>query len=257
MAIDGNLDYALARVSARHGQRLDDGAWRRLEGSRDMSHYVAAVRSTALAGWVSSVDPKHDCHTIERALRVQWWRYVDGVAVWHPRAWQGWLAWLGWLPSLSLLAQLARPDPAPAWLLADPRYGPVAPGSPADRAAALAQTTLAPLQAAVAGRTAPVLAWGTEWHRLRPRMDVRTEYSLQLLRQAVEQHERALLLATDSSEPLRKELRSRLQRLFRLAGGTVIVTACHLALVALDLERLRGGLVRRRLFGGTGAGQRR
>jgi hypothetical protein len=29
----------------------------------------------------------------------------------------------------------------------------------------------------------------------------------------------------------------------------VTVTVCHLALIALDLERLRGGLVRRCLFG--------
>ena len=30
VTIEGDFDYALARVAARHGQRLDEGAWRRL-----------------------------------------------------------------------------------------------------------------------------------------------------------------------------------------------------------------------------------
>jgi hypothetical protein len=36
--------------------------------------------------------------------------------------------------------------------------------------------------------------------------------------------------------------------LFRAAAGTVIATLCHLALLALELERLRGGLIDRCLF---------
>jgi hypothetical protein len=249
MAIDGDLDYALARVAARHGQRLDESMWRRLDASRNMSHYVAAVRSTALAWWVRSIDPENDCHTIERALRVQWRHYVDGVAVWHPRAWQAWLAWLAWLPTLSLLAPLGRAEAVPKWLLADPLYGPVAPGTPADRAAALEHTALAALKPAVAGLTTPRAAWGAEWQLLRPQTELRTENFLQRLRAIIEEHEQAMLRATDSAEPLRKELASRLQGQFRAAAGTVIVTVCHLAMIALDLERLRGGLTRRRLFG--------
>jgi hypothetical protein len=65
----------------------------------------------------------------------------------------------------------------------------------------------------------------------------------------MEQHERDLLHASDTAEPLRNQLASRLQRLLRVAAGTVTVTVCHLALIALDLERLRAGLVRRCLFG--------
>ena len=252
MAIEGNLDYALTRVSARHGQRPDDVAWRRLEASRDLSHYVTAARSGALAHWVSSVEDDHDCHAIERILRVQWRRYVDGVAAWHPRAWQAWLAWLAWLPGLSLLAQLARPQAVPSWLLADPLYGPISLGTPADRAEALAHTALAALRPVVAGGAAPGAAWSVQWQLLQPPTDVGTEYFLQRLKRALDRHRQALLRAEDS-EPLRKELANHLQRLFRAAAGTVIATVCHLALVALDLERLRGGLARRSLFGGSQA----
>ncbi|MGO9933409.1 MAG: hypothetical protein ACLPV8_16585 [Steroidobacteraceae bacterium] len=249
MAIEGDLDYALARVAARHGQRLDEGAWRRLESSRNMAHYLAATRSTALGGWVSSIDVELDCHAVERALRVQWLRYVDGVAVWHPHVWQAWLAWPAWLPTLSLLAPLGRTDAVPGWLLADPLYGPIAPGTAADRATALEHTALAPLRPVLAGRTGLAAAWSAEWQALRPRSGAVTQHFLRRLMQAIEQHEQALLRAADSAEPQRRELADRLQRLFRAAAGTVIVTLCHLALVALDLERLRGGLARRCLFG--------
>jgi len=250
MSIGGNLDYALTRVHARHGQRLDEAGWRRVESSRDLGLYLAAVRSTQLADWANGFDPEHDCHTFERALREQWRSYVDHVAAWHPQAWQAWLAWLAWLPGLSLLAQLARREPAPAWMLADPVYGPLAPGTPTDRSAALARTALAPLQSALAGQISVSAAWQAHWHTLRPTPDAPTQQSLELLLQALRQHQQGLARAADSAESSRAELTRRLQRLLRIAAGTVIVTVCHLGLVALDLERLRGGLARRRLFAG-------
>jgi hypothetical protein len=231
MSIDGTLDYALTRVLARYGQRLDEADWRRLEANRDLGLYLAAVRATALADWVSSFDAAHDSHAMEAALRAQWRCYVDAVAVWHPQDWQAWLAWLAWLPGLSLLAQLALPAPAPA-----------------ERVAALSRTELGPLAAALNGRSSAGAAWSAHWQTLKPRADARTEQSLELLLLAMQQHRQQLLRAADNAEALRGELANRLQNLLRLAAGTVIVTVCHLALVALDIERLRRGLASRCLF---------
>ena len=44
--------------------------------------------------------------------------------------------------------------------------------------------------------------------------------------------------------------RAALRRLFRLHAGSAAAVFAYLALVALDLERLRGGLVVRALFDG-------
>jgi hypothetical protein len=52
----------------------------------------------------------------------------------------------------------------------------------------------------------------------------------------------------DTSAPYRHALALTLVRLFRKHGGSPAAVFCHLALVALDLERLRGGLIRRRVF---------
>jgi hypothetical protein len=134
-------------------------------------------------------------------------------------------------------------------MLADPVYGPVAPGTPVERAAALANTALAPLARGLISGTSAATAWAQHWHALRPRLEGRTQSYLARLLRVVERHEQDLQHASDSSELLRSELAGRIQRLLRLAAGTVIVSVCHLALVALDLERLRGGLARRCLFG--------
>lgn len=251
MAIEGNLDYALTRVYARHGQRLDEAGWRRVEASRDLGHYTAAARSTALAIWVGAMNVDRDCHAIERSLRSQWRHYVNAVARWHPREWQAWLEWIACLPYLSMLGPLARPESMPTWMLADPMFGRVALGT--GRAGTIANAALAPLEAAIAGRTTPRAAWIAHWQVIQPRSDRDTRRSFAVLRRAIEEHDRNLIHAKDSAEPHRQRFAARLHALMRAAAGTVIVTVCHLGLVALDIERLRGGLARRCLFGGTQA----
>jgi hypothetical protein len=80
--------------------------------------------------------------------------------------------------------------------------------------------------------------WWAQWQRLRPPVDADTERLLVAFFKALRQ-----------PEP-REQLRVRLERVFRRAAGTAVATLCHLALMALDLERLRGGLVTRCLFPG-------
>jgi hypothetical protein len=259
-ALEGNLEYALTRVRAHFGSRPSEVDWRALEASRDLSHYIDTARAGALAMWVSSFDANHDVHTMERSLRTDWRRYVDRVASWHPQACQNWLRWLGWLPMLSLLAQLCRPEPVPHWMLADPVCGPIAPGSPGERGTAIRATALAPLAAAIEHGVPIAALWREHWQRLEPLTDPETRRLMSVLLQDVDRH-----LATMATTPaigtmlpitttqgqgeaLRQALAERLVRVFRQGAETVVATVCYLALVGLDLERLRGGLVTRCLL---------
>ena len=248
MSLEGNFDYALARVQSEYGSRPDTSEWRRLEASHDLGQYLEAARSSIFGPWVSALDRSRDAHFIERALRAAWRSYVRTVSGWHPRRWQSWLTWLEWLPTLELIARLERAGPVPAWLLADPIVGPVARGSSAERLADVKGTALAVFEPAITGRVPLGELWLAHWQELRPPVDTFTEQLLVAVSRAVQEHARMLALEGVNGVAVRDELHKRFERLFRAAAGTVVATLCHLALVALDFERVRGGLVNRSLF---------
>lgn len=142
---------------------------------------------------------------------------------------------------MGLITQLQRPGPLPAWLQADPVIG--ATGK---------DTALAILEPAIAGRVPLGALWLAHWQKLRPLVDEETERLLAALARAVREQVRALALEGADAVRLREQLQARLRRVFRGAAGTPVASLCHLVLMALDFERLRGGLVTRALFAGGG-----
>lgn len=254
MLLEGNLEYALARVHARDAARPSAAEWRRVESSRDLPHFLDVLRSSSLAPWTTTLDGTADTHLIERTLRSEWRRYVADVASWHPRRWQAWIGWVSWLPELPLLGSLGRRETAPAWLLADPLWGAVALAHPEQRSEALLRTPLAPLAAGLS-RSIPLTAlWHEQWQRLVPRTDADTGARLRTFMGLLDRFAAALVVA-DNSNAARDALAAGMGRLFRAAPASAVNSMCHLALLALDLERLRGDLVIRRLFPSAASGQ--
>jgi hypothetical protein len=248
MSLEGNVEYALTRVQSQHGSRPDKSEWRRLEASHDLGQYLEGTRSSIFRQWVSSLDSKREAHSIERTLRAAWRSYVRTVAAWHPRRWQPWLSWLEWLPTLGLIARLEHAGPVPAWLLADPLLGPAARRATAERPGAVKGTSLAVFEPAINGHVLIAEFWLARWRELRPPVDAFTEQLLAAVLRALQEHVRRLAVEGANGVALRDQLRERLEKLFRAAAGTLGATLCHLALTALDFERLRGGLVNRSLF---------
>jgi hypothetical protein len=248
MSLEGNVEYALTRVQSQHGSRLDSSAWRRLEASHDLGQYLEGARGGIFGGWVSSLDRNRDVHAIERTLRGAWRSYVRAVAAWHPRRWQPWLNWLEWLPTLGLIVGFEQRGPVPAWLLADPVVGPALREAPGERSVAVKGTALEFFEPAIAGRVPIVELWLARWQELRPPLDAFAEPLLAAVFRALREHARVLELERADAAALRDQLHERLRKLFRAAAGTLVATLCHLALMVLDFERLRGGLVNRSLF---------
>src|SRR6185437_80196 len=91
----------------------------------------------------------------------------------------------------------------------------------------------------------PTLAkrWYARWRVLWPKSAAELG-ALKKLSQAVNAHVERLERAgvQDASAPHRRDLAQTITRMFRWGGGTPVAAFCHLALVGLDLERLRGGL---------------
>jgi hypothetical protein len=107
---------------------------------------------------------------------------------------------------------------------------------------------LAVFEPAISGRVPLGDLWRARWRELRPPVDALTGQLLVAFSKTILEHTRKLALEGANGAALRDRLRERFDRLFRAAAGTVVATLCHLALMALDFERLRGGLVNRTLF---------
>jgi hypothetical protein len=246
-----SLEYAQARLQARHGERPDEAAWRRIEPIRDWPALLEAARSLPFRPWVTGLTAESSIHEIEATLRARGRTLVTEVASWMPREWQPAVLWcrvLGDLPALHYLWLGGTP---PAWMRADPVYRDLCQQEPEARRAALSAGSLAPF-AGTWDQPGKLLAnWRTEWWRRCPH-GFGTDGTL------VEEVARALSIhaaqfaeaAPAGAWSLRRALHARLIALFRRAALDPAAAFAFLAVAAIDQERLRGELIRRVLFPG-------
>jgi hypothetical protein len=245
----GSLEYAHARLHARHGQRLDEAGWRRIEAMRELAALLELARSTALQPWLVGISADSSVHHIEATLRGHARALVDEVVAWMPAPWQSALAWCAVLPDLAPLQHLARGgEPAP-WMQRDDAWRELCAAEPAERAAVLAAGLRAALAPAWPAPQTLAQAWHTEWQRRLPRPVGDADNPLGQVVRTLLAHRKAFAESTPGQAwPLRGALRARLSMLLRSAALEPAAAFIHLALCALDLERLRAELVRRVLF---------
>ena len=243
MSID--FAYAQARVQARLGERLSETGWRALESTLGLQQYLASVRNTALARYVQHFSANLTPHAIERSLRDDWRAEVEAVRHWVPDSWSPAVAWTTWLPYLDALAWLTGGGVVLPWMQADAVLSGVAA-----RELVVGNATfgfLADDDTPTGWRS----RWFDHWTSLCPKTRDDESAGLRLLAAAVQRYF-ATLDRTGTSRAERREASERLEAdaaaLIHRRAETPVVVFCHLALVALDLQRLRDGLLRRALF---------
>jgi hypothetical protein len=250
MADNARIAYLQARLQARHGERPSADDWRLLEASADLSHYLDAVRRSALKRWLPDLNADMEPEAIERALRAAWREAVDQVAGWAPQEWRPAVEWLRWLPDLPAIDHLMRGGKVPPWMRSDPITRMIAYDEPHRRREALAELPLAPLHATRDEAMPRVVeSWVEEWlHRL-PEAGRQQGAELEALLEVFREHVEAMRLSQDvDGRALRNSLTSRLARCFRRGAGTATALFCHLVLDGLELERVRAGVMSRRLL---------
>jgi len=240
--------YVQARLQARHGERLQEGDWHALEAARSIDHYIERSRATPLRRFTAHVNARMPAHAIERTLRAAWRAYVADVAHWIPHEWQPAVLWAAHLADLPGLDALLRGE-TPGWTQQEPALLFIADSDPRVRSAHLEKTPLAPLVPSTMEESTLAIRWYAHWRALWPKPSPHTR-QLALLAAMVQHHFERLALAgpQEASSQHRQDLAARLVRMFRHHSATPAAVFCHLGLVALELERLRGGLSRRRLF---------
>jgi hypothetical protein len=139
----------------------------------------------------------------------------------------------------------------------DPELAPYALPTLPERHVALAAGPLVPLAEALAAwvhdqprgatRLHPAVdAWEAHWRTLWPRVSADERADLDALVRLVVRHEQDFgTVAVEDAAAARAELATRLSSLMRRAAAQPAALFAWLALLALDLERLRGEFIAR------------
>jgi hypothetical protein len=250
MSAPAAFGYVQARVQARLAGLPREGDWQRLEATRSFSAFLEESRTTALKPWVVGLSGTSDAHDIDRGVRAIFRAEVEAAARWVPDAWRAAVRWVQWLPQLPVLAQGLRAGRAPEWMARDPFLaGLVGVQGELDRAALQAAGLGLLVEAAAEGRDLAEV-WIVEWRGRCPSVRRRFRESLDRLAATLLDHQRQFLAAApDRTWPLRRDLDHRLRHLFHVFLLQPAGLFAYLALVAVELERLRAALVSRALFG--------
>jgi len=245
----GSVEYAYARVHARHGQRLDEAAWRRIETLRGLAPTLELMRAGTLRPWLAGIGEHADSHRIETTLRRHWRAAVDEVAAWLPAAWQPAVRWCAWLPELAPLQHLARGGEPPAWMHDDEVWRDAFALPSTEREVWLAAGPAAALAPAWRAPDAAGELWLAAWRLRWPHRSRDDGAALEtLVRTWLDHRHQFGRAALGQGVTLRAQLQSRLCAALRRLAAQPAVVFVHLALAALDLERLRAELLRRVLF---------
>jgi len=245
MIRSGDLDYALARVAARFGERPGEAAWRSMTVIRGLPALLDAAHSSPFRRWTAGIAPDAGPHAIEGALRSNWRALVDEVRVWMPAEWQDGITWAGVLAELPVAQYLARGGAPYPWMRDDPVFRELCAEVPVPGAT----RPLAALARAWADPDGFMRVWRAEWQRRVPTSARSDRALLGEFARTLERHRAALAepAARDGVQP-RRALVSRLALLYRRAIADPAAAFIFLALSALDVERLRGELLRRAIF---------
>ena len=155
------------------------------------------------------------------------------------------------LPFLPFFVHLVRGEPAPRWMLDDPVLAAVAQTDTERRNEALATMPLGRIATPLREGVPPVDAWLDAWEGEWPAGDTAGVIALERVRRAFHSHVSNSLAEPLQHPPgpvLRRRISERFNMAFRRESGRITAVFAHLGLMALDVERLRGGLVLRALF---------
>ncbi len=249
----GDFAYVQARAQARHGDRLSPSRWRAVEASTNLGGYIHALMGTSLAPAVRHFTGSASPHAIERTLRVTWRSEVERASRWVPREWRDSVAWAVWLPDLDAIGFLLDGNAILPWMHEDSLLTQFAFEQVDERRSAI-QSQVGPLPPG--DDFDPGKWWYEHWLDRLPTADLRGT-GLDELTRHLEAFGKTRWESVASSAAMIETLEAlaeRITRLLRRRTGKPVSVFCHLALTALELMRLRGGLVRHSLVnaGATG-----
>jgi hypothetical protein len=212
---------------------------------RGFAPFLDAARTPPFRLWLSGITADAGPHAVEAVLLGHWRARVDELRGWMPKQWHAAIEWAGALVDLPFAQYLARGGAGLPWMKDDPVFGELSRNArqPPTKGA------LAPLAVAWPNPERFLRAWGDEWSRRISRRSRAECGALRDCARLLVTHRSALTDPSIGDGPLmRRMLVTRLSALYRRATLDPAAAFIYLALSALDMERLRGELLRRAIF---------
>lgn len=230
----GDVDYACARVAAREGARADAAAWSRIETARELHVMLDIARASPLHDWTAGIAADQEPHAIEDTLRAHWVAAGDEAVRWMPERWQPALRWTATLADLPFADAIRRHAPLPgSWARDEARRASV-------------DSVLAAASASGGGT---MHAWREAFARRLPPAHAREAPRLPEWLRLLASHETAMRAAPPGDAALLVQaFGARLRSLRRRATLEPTAVFVFVTQRALDLARLRGEIMRRRLL---------
>lgn len=226
--IPGSIEYAQVRIQSRYAARANASAWREIEHARELPALIEVARGAGFDRVVAQLPLPLGLHELDLAARKQWRERVEEVARWMPADWQPAVRWCALIVDLPFIRYLADGSMPYEWM---------------ERDACLASPSTQPDPQALAS------GWYREWRRCTPRLSEEESTHFLLFVRSVESHLGAFSnAAVDAGWRQRQLLEQKLTALFRRSTLEPLVAFAFLALVWLDLERLRGEIATRIAF---------
>lgn len=255
MSAPASFGYVQARAQARMAGLPRESDWQRLDATRSLSAFLEESRTTVLKPWVVGLSGASDAHDIDRGVRAIFRAEVEAAARWVPEGWRAAVRWVQWLPQLPALAECLRTGRAPDWVTRDAFLAPLVGSQGELDRSALRSAGLGPFVDAAAEGRGLADAWLDGWRARCPSARRHVRDGLDRLAGTLLDHQRQFLAAApDRTWPLRRDLDQRLRHLFHVLLMQPAGLFAYLALVAVELERLRAALVSRALFGAEAPG---
>ena len=248
MTVAAGFAYAQGRIQSRYGDRADSTVWLRLDTIHNLGGYLQAAQQTPLRPWILGINANHHSHDIELALRQKHRHHIDEVASWLPPAWRVPLRWINRLADLPALQYLMAGDEALTWMRSDPDIRAFTADDPTTRMQAMRSAGCGDLVDAWQQEQSLVTAWLSHWHGIWPRSRP-FEPGLTRLEQAIQRQSSLNAHPREPTSPSDYDaLNDELRAIFRRHAFQPAGVCAYLAMIAIDLHRLRGSLMLRLLF---------
>lgn len=240
--------YAQTRIQSHYGERADAGVWLKLHNIQDLGSYLQTAQQTALRPWVLGLSSTHNSHDIEQALRQKYRQHVDEVASWMPIKWQRPLQWIKRLADLPTLQYLLAGGEPLGWMKSDPEISDFTADDLQLRVQLIRDAGNEALVDSWQQHGSLLSGWLSQWNSIRPKsiyfdQGLKPLEKLLLEQMQLQTRQQGATLPTDYEIML-----DRLRLVFRRNAFQPAAICAYLAIVAIDVHRLRSDLMLRLFF---------